>query len=74
MDRPFAETRGVIAGYTRIRVKSREEAMDWNRRFRNLAGKCKIGEMAVRQLFELDDFEPGGAIERCRELDGKPGK
>lgn len=74
VDGPFAETKELIAGYTLIKVKSREEALEWTQRFPNPAGKGKIGEIEVRQLFELDDFEPGEAIERCRELDGKPGK
>jgi hypothetical protein len=73
-DGPFAETKELIAGYTLIQVNSREEALEWTRRFPNPAGKGKIGEIEVRQLFELDDFEPGEAIERCRELDGKLGK
>ncbi len=74
MDGPFAETKELIAGYPLIQVKSREEALEWTRRFPNPAGKSKIGEIEVRQQFELGDFEPGEAIERCRELDGKQGK
>lgn len=74
MDGPFAETKELIAGYTLIQVKSREEALEWTQRFPNPAGKGRIGEIEARQLFELDDFEPGEAIERCRELDGKLGK
>ncbi|NJD06335.1 MAG: YciI family protein [Methylococcaceae bacterium] len=74
VDGPFAETKELIAGYTLIQVKSCEEALEWTRRFPNPAGKGKIGEIEVRQLFELDDFEPGEAIERCRELEGKLGQ
>src|SRR5512145_2122796 len=35
IDGPFAETKELIAGYTMIQVKSREEAIEWTRRFPN---------------------------------------
>ena len=34
-DGPFMETKELIAGYTIIQVKSREEALEWARRFPN---------------------------------------
>jgi len=67
-DGPFAETKGIIAGYTIIQVKSREEALVWARRFPNPAGDGKDAEIEVRQLFELDDFAPGASIDRFREM------
>jgi hypothetical protein len=73
VDGPFAETKELTAGYTHIQAKSREVALEWTKRFLNSAGKGKIGEIEVCQLFELDDFEPGEAIERCRAQDGKLG-
>ena len=66
VDGPFAETKELIAGYTLIEVKSREEALAWTRRFPN--PHMTDGEIEVRQLFELEDFEPNAAIERFREL------
>ncbi len=33
VDGPFAETKELIAGYTLIQVKSREEAIEWTERF-----------------------------------------
>ncbi|MGZ8186916.1 MAG: YciI family protein [Methylobacter sp.] len=68
VDVPFAETKELIAGYTLIQVKSREEAMEWAKRFPNPAGDGREGEIEVRQLFELEDFEPGEAVERFREM------
>ena len=68
IDGPFAETKELIAGYTLIQVKTREEAMEWARRFPNPAGKGKPGEIEVRPLFELEDFGPSEAIDRFREL------
>ncbi|MDN7672379.1 YciI family protein [Burkholderia oklahomensis] len=71
VDGPFTETKELIAGYTLIQVRSRDEALEWTRRFPAPFGKHEDGEIEVRQLFELDDFEPSDAIERFRELDSK---
>jgi hypothetical protein len=65
-DGPFAETKELIAGYTLIEVSSREEAMEWASRFPNPGNQD--GEIEVRQLFELDDFEPNVAVDRFRAL------
>ncbi|MGH6832835.1 MAG: YciI family protein, partial [Methyloceanibacter sp.] len=35
VDGPFTETKELVAGYTIINVKSREEALAWTRRFPN---------------------------------------
>ncbi len=68
VDGPFAETKELVAGYTLIQAKSREEAIEWTRRFPNPAVDGKEGEIEVRQLFELDDFEQNDAVQRFREL------
>ncbi|RZU02322.1 YciI family protein [Rivibacter subsaxonicus] len=68
IDGPFTETKELIAGYTLIQVRSREEAMEWARRFPNPAGGHKDGEIELRQLFELEDFAPSESIERFREM------
>ena len=68
MDGPFAEARELIAGYTLIEVKSREEALEWSRRFPNPAGEGKAAIVEVRQLYELDDFGSGEGVERLREV------
>jgi hypothetical protein len=67
VDGPFAETKELIAGYTLIEVKSREEALEWTKRFPN--PHLTEGEIEVRQLYELEDFEPNAAIERFRKMD-----
>ncbi len=69
VDGPFPETKELIAGYTVIQVKAREEAMEWARRFPNPVGTGADAEIEVRQLFELDDFTPSDAIGRFRELE-----
>jgi hypothetical protein len=68
IDGPFAEAKELIAGYTLIEVKTKEEALEWARRFPNPAVDGREGEIEVRQLFELEDFGPSDAIERFREL------
>jgi hypothetical protein len=68
IDGPFTEAKELIAGYTLIQVKSREEAMEWTRRFPNPAMEGKDGEIEVRQLFELDDFGSGESIDRFRKM------
>ena len=68
IDGPFAETKELIAGYTLIQAKSREEAVEWTNRYPNPAGDGKKGEIEVRQLFELEDFGPSKGIERFREM------
>ena len=66
IDGPFTETKELIAGYTLIQVKSKEEAMEWVRRFPN--PHLEDGEIEVRQLYELEDFGAGDTVERFREL------
>jgi hypothetical protein len=68
VDGPFAETKELIAGYTLIQVGSREEALEWSRRF-PAPFEDQPCEVEVRQLYELDDFAPGEGVERFRELD-----
>ncbi len=68
IDGPFTESKELIAGYTLIQAKSREEALEWARRFPNPAGAGAVAEIEVRQLYELEDFEPNAAIERFRDL------
>jgi hypothetical protein len=67
-DGPFAETKELLAGYTLIKAKSREEAIEWTKRFPNPAGEGKDAEIEVRQLFELDDFAPSEAVDRFRDM------
>ena len=71
IDGPFAESKELIAGYTIIQVKSREEALEWTRRFPNPFGEGSDSEIEVRQMFELDDFPPSDAVERFRELESQ---
>ena len=66
IDGPFTETKELVAGYTIIKAKSRQEAIEWTKRFPNPGNED--GEIEVRQMFELEEFGPSEAIERFREL------
>jgi hypothetical protein len=69
IDGPFTEAKELIAGYTLIQAKSREEAIEWSKRFPNPVGEGAEAEIEVRQLYELDDLGPSDAIERFREIE-----
>ncbi|GLU32798.1 YciI family protein [Trinickia caryophylli] len=69
IDGPFAETKELIAGYTLIQVRSREEAMEWARRFPAPFDDAVACEIEVRPLYELEDFEPAPVIDRFRDLE-----
>ncbi len=72
VDGPFAETKELIAGYTLMQARSREEALEWSRRFPNPNGEGTPAEIEVRPLYELEDFAPSASIERFKAI-GLPG-
>jgi hypothetical protein len=56
IDGPFTESKELIAGYTLIQVRSRDEALEWARRYPNPVGEGRAAEIEVRRLYEEDDF------------------
>ena len=68
LDGPFTESKELIAGYTLIQVKSREEALEWSRRFPAPFGSAMDCEIEVRQLYDLDDFPQTESVERFRGM------
>jgi hypothetical protein len=74
VDRPFAETTGLVAGYWLIQVKSKQEAIEWAKRAPAPHGEAAAGEIELRQLFELDDFAPSPAIDEARKLESELAK
>jgi hypothetical protein len=64
-DGPFAETKEIIGGYTIIQVKTREEALEWARRF-PLSGDAQI---ELRQMVDLEDLEANDTIDRFKKLE-----
>src|SRR5262245_59984296 len=69
IDGPFPETRDLIAGYWLIQVNSKQEAIEWAKRVPFEGHPGGEAEIEIRQLFELDDFTPGEAIEHHRGLE-----
>jgi len=69
VDGPFAEAKELIAGYTLIQVRNREEALEWSRRFPNPAGRGMEAVIEVRQLMELDEFPPGQALDKFKQME-----
>src|SRR3954447_4524072 len=71
VDGPFTESKELIAGYTLIQVRNRDEALEWSRRFPNPVGEGKPAEIEIRQLYEMEDFkdivEPATA-DRFKEI------
>lgn len=57
VDGPFTESKELIAGYTLIQTRTREEALEWSRRFPNPIAEGAACHIEVRQLYELEDFD-----------------
>lgn len=68
VDGPFTETKELVAGYTIIQAKSREEAIEWSKHFPNPSIDGGEAEIEVRPFFELEDFEPSETLERFRKM------
>ena len=68
VDGPFTETKELVAGYTVINVKSREEAIAWTKRFPNPSLDGGEAEIEVRPFFELEDFGDSPATEKARKI------
>jgi hypothetical protein len=73
---PVTETKGLVAGYWLIETKSRDEAIDWVKRapFRQFTEQGGEVEVQVRQLYELDDFNPSPAVDRARQIEQQLGR
>lgn len=67
IDGPFTETKELVAGYWILETKSLAEAVEWIKRCPN--PHMVDSEIEIRQLFELEDFGEGEAIEHHRRLD-----
>src|SRR5262249_26606482 len=48
-DGPFAETKEVVGGFALFQVNSKEEAIEWTKRFLRIAGD---GESEIREIYE----------------------
>lgn len=59
-DGPFTETKELIAGFSMIQARSKEEAIEWVKRWPVEDGDV---ELEIRQVFEAEDFGPALAPE-----------
>jgi hypothetical protein len=57
-DGPFAETKELVAGFSIIRVKSLEEAIEWVKRAPNVSPNGE-GQVEIRKLMDIEDFGDG---------------
>jgi len=55
IDGPFTEAKELIAGYALIQVNSREEALEWVKRWPAVDIDANV-ELELREIFEADDF------------------
>lgn len=69
VDGPFAQATELIAGYTLIQVRSREEALAWSRRFPNPVREGAEAIVEVRELYEMEDFTPGESLEKFKAIE-----
>ena len=77
VDGPFTESKELVAGYWIIEAKSMAEAIEWAKRVPFEAGGAHgydresgpEGEIEIRQVFELDEFGEGPAVQRARQLE-----
>ncbi len=54
-DGPFTPANELLGGFCLIQVNSKEEAMDWVKRWPTLDGDGEI-EIEIRQVYEAEDF------------------
>ena len=53
-DGPFAEAKEVVGGFAIMLLDSKEDALDWTRRFLEVAGD---GVCELRQLYEVPAYD-----------------
>ncbi len=66
-DGPFTEAKELIAGFTIIDVGSKEEAIEWARRWPTIDGHGNV-QLEIRQVYELEELGEGEGIEHHARL------
>jgi hypothetical protein len=59
IDGPFAESKEVVAGFSIIKAKSLEEAIEWVKRAPNVFSPDGEAEVEIRKLMDVEDFGEG---------------
>jgi hypothetical protein len=73
IDGPFSETKELIAGYSIIQVRSKEEAIAFARRWLRIhaeTGGLAESAIAIRQIFELSEIPSASAEQGAEKRDG----
>jgi hypothetical protein len=65
IDGPFAETKELIAGFSLLQVRSKEEAIEWVKRAPAPKGDC---EVEIREVWEMKGILPEERLERKERL------
>src|ERR1700679_981506 len=60
---PFPNPEELVAGFWIVQAKSLDEVTEWAKRV-----PFKDGEIEIRRLFEMEDFQQGPAVEKAKEL------
>lgn len=55
IDGPFTEAKELVAGVSIIEVASKEEAIEWVKRWPRIDGGGNV-QIEIRQLYEFEDF------------------
>lgn len=58
IDGPFTEAKELVAGFSIIRAKSLEEAIEWVKRAPNVSPSGE-GLVEIRKLMDIEDFGEG---------------
>src|ERR1700709_1335613 len=69
IDGPFADTKELVAGFTIIKMASKEEAVAGVKKWPQLDGHGEV-EIEIRQIYEAEDFGEAFTEER-REQERK---
>jgi hypothetical protein len=67
IDGPFAETKELVGGYAILQFTSKAEAIEWTKRFAQVAAPGRHdreSECEIRPIFEFEAFPSSEAIER----------
>jgi hypothetical protein len=71
IDGPFAEAKELVAGFMLLQFASKDEAVEWAKRFVQVDAPGRHGgesECEIRPIYEFDDYGPSPALERFRQM------
>jgi hypothetical protein len=71
VDGPFTESKELVAGFALLQVNSKQEVIDWGKRFLAVDVEGRLNneaEIEIRQVFEPSDFPQSDAIEHEARL------